>query len=120
MKRFFCVLLFVGCLLTFGACSLEEAGGSGTFFESFYNDYIMIYFEEYITSCTAFGQYFAEVPVVGTVLEFIVTALAYAIGGIILAIRIVFAFVLYFLIETASFVEEIIRAISETVLDMIS
>ncbi len=88
------------------------------FFQVFYVALILLFIYAPIFTLVVYS--FVDVPVVGTVLEFIVTALAYAIGGIILAIRIVFAFVLYFLIETASFVEEIIRAISETVLALIS
>ena len=119
MKRIFCVLLFVGCLLTLGACSADGEGASG-FFETFFNDYIAKYFEDYVATCNGFGQPLLEVPYVGEALAVLMTAFAYAIGGVLLVFRILIAFVFFFLIQTASFVELIIKGFSEILLGLIS
>ena len=119
MKRFFCVMLFVVCLMTFGACS-SEGSESVSFFEKFYNEYLTKFWSDYISGCAALGQNFANVPVVGPVLDFLVSVVSYAIGGVIFIFKLVVAFILFFISETAFFVEEIVKGITGTILDLIS
>ena len=120
MKRFFCVMLFVACLLTFGACSGDGSAESASFLDKFYNEYLVKFFNDYVTGCAAIGDNCTSVPVIGPVLEFFVSVVAYAIGGIVFVFKTLIAFVLFFIGETAFFVEEIVKGISGTILDLIS
>ena len=119
MRRFFCVMLFVVCLMTFGACS-SEGSESISFFEKFYNEYLMKFWSDYINGCAALGQNFVNVPVIGPVLDFLVSVVAYAIGGVVFFFKVVLSFILFFISETAFFVEEIVKGITGTILDLIS
>ena len=82
MKRFFCVLLFVGCLLVFGACSFGEYVYNdyncsvGEFFETHTED---SYFE-IVGICENIANWFTEtIPWAGEIFGYIAYGIVYVV-----------------------------------------
>ena len=126
MKRFFSVMLLFVCLLAFGACTGVDPE-TDLFFEkyqseynTYYNDYLVKFFTEYLSGCEAFSDFFGNVPVLGTLLDAIATIFAYTAGGILLIFRIILSFFLYFGSQTSFLSEDVVKNIMGTILKLIS